>query len=153
MFKEEEFLCTNERESNNNDSIIHVSSEPPSENMASMKKSIAEQTDCRKIEKESSNQFLRFEKVQYDSDLENSVRKENAFLDNSTATLVTETPIAAHSDCAKKTHICKEHKTNEKLHSSARRNIKRMKEIIANRRKHFFQGNNSTNSSYQISSK
>lgn len=155
MFEEEEFLCISEH-GNNNKSISALSASS-FKNITSVKKSSIDQLNCHKIEERSPKQSLKCKKQSNrGSNFESNIEKETTYPinnNNNNAILATETPTVTHCCCAKVLNKYKGHKTDEKIHSNARCNIKRLKEMIASRRKHFFQANSSSISSYQTSSK
>lgn len=136
-------------ERNNNIKNIHTSTPKVSyENVMLIRRSPTDNLDNMAEEKLTNRSFTST-MVQCNRDLdENNVEKKDVFLtDNSTERLTTEVQTTNHNICTKHLNGTKELETDKELHNTTRSDIKRLKEMNASRREHFFNENPSFTSS------
>ncbi|XP_025153768.1 uncharacterized protein LOC105186466 isoform X2 [Harpegnathos saltator] len=132
-------------EKNNNIKNMHTSTpiSPSYENITLIRKSSTDKLD-RMTEEKLTNRLFTSTMVQCNRDLdENNIEKKNVFLNNdSIKRLENESQTTNYDTYTKHVNSAKELKTEEKLHNTTRSDIKRLKEMNASRRQHFFNENN-----------
>ncbi|XP_014477018.1 PREDICTED: uncharacterized protein LOC106745691 isoform X2 [Dinoponera quadriceps] len=132
-------------EKNNNIKNMYTSTpkiSPSYENVMLIKRLSADKLNH--MTEKLTNRLYTSTMVQCNRDLdENNIEKKNASLtDNGIERLATEVQSTDHSICRKHSNSVKAPETGEKLHNTTRSDIKRLKEINASRREHFFNENN-----------
>ncbi|XP_032674110.1 uncharacterized protein LOC116845481 isoform X2 [Odontomachus brunneus] len=150
MSEEAEITYVNESgilklERDNNIKNIHTSTPKVSyENVMLIRRSPTDKLDNMAEEKFTNRSFTST-MVQCNRDLdENNVEKKNMFLtDNDAERLATgEVQTTNYNTYTKHLNGVKELETDEDLHNTTRSDIKRLKEMNATRREHFFNENN-----------
>lgn len=159
---EEEGTYINEIKNNNDSRTIYplstrkISFTSSSKDTTLTKKPFVKQSGCHINEERLSNQFLKSKKTQCngDFDIKKDIDVEKEDVVNSTTAKQTTNKETTNCDMySKQSNVIKENRSDEGSHSAARSNIKRLKEMIANRRENFFHENEPSIPSCQITSK